>query len=211
MMFLNFFVWGAWFVTMGTYLKSIPGVTDVQVGLAYGTQSLGAIIAPFIIGLIADRYFSAQKILGVLHLVGAALMYYISTLDNFSAFYPALLVYMILYMPTLALVNAVSFKQMTNPEKEFSNVRVWGTIGWIVAGLIIGWLSWEKTHSLTLTFQMSSIVSLVLGIFSFTLPNTPPAKAGTKASFGEIIGLVWKVCSRSLRSRRVHRNQKQPT
>ena len=189
MMFLNFFVWGAWFVTMGTYLKSIPGVTDVQVGLAYGTQSLGAIIAPFIIGLIADRFFAAQKILGVLHLVGAALMYYISTLDNFAAFYPALLIYMILYMPTLALVNAVSFKQMSNPEKEFSNVRVWGTIGWIVAGLIIGWLSWEKTHSLALTFQMSAIVSVILGIFCFTLPNTPPAKAGTKTSFREIIGL----------------------
>jgi nucleoside transporter len=189
MMFLNFFVWGAWFVTMGTYLKSIPGVTDVQVGLAYGTQSLGAIIAPFIIGLIADRFFAAQKILGVLHLVGAALMYYISTLDNFAAFYPALLIYMILYMPTLALVNAVSFKQMSNPEKQFSNVRVWGTIGWIVAGLIIGWLSWEKTHSLALTFQMSGIVSVILGIFCFTLPNTPPAKAGTKTSFREIIGL----------------------
>lgn len=188
-MFLNFFVWGAWFVTMGTYLKSIPGVTDVQVGLAYGTQSLGAIIAPFIIGLIADRYFAAQKILGVLHLLGAGLMYYISTLDNFSAFYPALLVYMILYMPTLALVNAVSFKQMHSPEKQFSNVRVWGTIGWIVAGLIIAWLAWEQKKNLTSTFQLSAIVSVVLGIFSFTLPDTPPAKAGSKTSFREIIGL----------------------
>lgn len=188
-MFLNFFVWGAWFVTMGTYLKSIPGVTDVQVGLAYGTQSLGAIIAPFIIGLIADRYFAAQKILGVLHLLGAGLMYYISTLDNFSAFYPALLVYMILYMPTLALVNAVSFKQMHSPEKQFSNVRVWGTIGWIVAGLIIAWLAWEQKKTLTSTFQLSAIVSVVLGIFSFTLPDTPPAKAGSKTSFREIIGL----------------------
>ncbi len=189
MMFLNFFVWGAWFVTMGTFLKSIPGVTDVQVGLAYGTQSLGAIIAPFIIGLIADKYFAAQKILGVLHLAGAGLMYYISTVNNFSAFYPALLIYMILYMPTLALVNAVSFKQMHSPEKQFSNVRVWGTIGWIAAGLIIAWLSWEQKHSLSLTFQLSAIVSVVLGIFSFTLPDTPPVKTGTKTSFRDIIGL----------------------
>ena len=189
MMFLNFFVWGAWFVTMGTFLKSIPGVTDIQVGLAYGTQSLGAIIAPFIIGLIADKYFAAQKILGVLHLAGAGLMYYISTVNNFSAFYPALLIYMILYMPTLALVNAVSFKQMHSPEKQFSNVRVWGTIGWIAAGLIIAWLSWEQKHSLSLTFQLSAIVSVVLGIFSFTLPDTPPVKAGTKTSFRDIIGL----------------------
>ena len=189
MMFLNFFVWGAWFVTMGTYLKSIPGVTDVQVGVAYGTQSLGAIIAPFIIGLIADRFFSAQKILGVLHIAGACFMYYISTVNNFSSFYPALLIYMILYMPTLALVNAVSFKQVTNPEKEFANIRVFGTIGWIVAGLIIGWMAWEQSSSLVNTFRLTAIVSVIMGIFSFTLPNTPPPKAGTKTSLGEIIGL----------------------
>ena len=189
MMFLNFFVWGSWYVTMGTYLKSIPGVSDVQVGIAYGTQSLGAIIAPFIIGLIADRFFAAQKILGILHLLGAALMYYISTAGNFSAFYPALLIYMILYMPTLALVNAVSFKQMVSPEKEFSFIRVWGTIGWIVAGLIIAWLSWEQKQSLALTFKLGAIVSVVLGLFSFTLPNTPPMRAGSKTNLGEIIGL----------------------
>ncbi|MBA2563126.1 MAG: MFS transporter, partial [Chitinophagaceae bacterium] len=188
MMFLNFFVWGAWYVTMGTYLKSIPGVTDVQVGIAYGTQSLGAIIAPFFIGLIADRFFAAQKILGVLHIAGAGLMYYISTVDNFSAFYPALLFYMILFMPTLALVNAVSFKQINNPEKEFSNIRVWGTIGWIVAGLMIGWLAWERENTLINTFLLTAIVSLVLGLFSFTLPNTPPARTG-KTTFRDIIGL----------------------
>lgn len=189
MMFLNFFVWGGWYVTMGTYLKSIPGVTDVQVGIAYGTQSLGAIIAPFIIGLIADRYFAAQKILGVLHLVGAALLYYISIVNSFSSFYPAILVYMILFMPTLALVNAVSFKQIDNPEKHFANIRVWGTIGWIVAGLIIAWLSWEHENTLNNTFKLSAIVSLITGLFSFTLPNTPPPKSGTKTTFREIIGL----------------------
>ena len=189
MMFLNFFIWGAWFVTMGTYLKSIPGITDVQVGIAYGTQSLGAIIAPFVIGLIADKYFAAQKILGILHLVGAALLYYISRVDNFSAFYPALLVYMILFMPTLALVNAVSFKQLNNPEKEFSFIRVWGTVGWIVAGLIIAWLEWEKRIVLVNTFKMAAIVSLLLGLFSFTLPNTPPANAGGRTTLREILGL----------------------
>ncbi|MGN6402468.1 MAG: nucleoside permease [Flavisolibacter sp.] len=189
MMFLNFFVWGAWFVTMGTYLKTQLNASDVNIGIAYGTQALGAIVAPFIIGLIADKFFAAQKILGVLHLVGAALMYYISTLDNFSAFYPVLLVYMILFMPTLALVNSVSFKQMNSPEKEFANVRVWGTIGWIVAGLIIGWLAWEQKATLVNTFRLSAILSVVLGLFSFSLPNTPPPKAGTKTTFGEILGL----------------------
>lgn len=189
MMFLNFFIWGAWYVTMGTYLKSIKGVTDVQVGIAYGTQSLGAIIAPFFIGLIADKFFSAQKILGILHLAGGAALYYLSIVDNFSAFYPALLIYMILFMPTLALINAVSFKQINDPEKDFAKIRVWGTLGWIAAGLIIGWMAWEQTNSLTNTFRLAAIVSLIMGFFSFTLPDTPPSKTGTKVTFGEIIGL----------------------
>jgi len=189
MMFLNFFIWGAWYVTMGTYLKSIKGVTDVQVGVAYGTQSLGAIIAPFFIGLIADKFFSAQKILGILHLAGGAALYYLSVVDNFSAFYPALLIYMILFMPTLALINAVSFKQINDPEKDFAKIRVWGTLGWIAAGLIIGWMAWEQTNSLTNTFRLAAIVSMIMGLFSFTLPDTPPSKTGTKVTFGEILGL----------------------
>lgn len=189
MMFMEFFIWGGWFVTMGTYLKSLPGTTDVQVGVAYMTQALGAIIAPFIIGLIADRFFPAQRILGVLHLGGAALLYYASTRPDFGSFYPIILIYMILYMPTLALVNAVSFKQMKSPEKEFSFIRVFGTIGWIVAGLIIGWLAWEKQGTLVNTFKLTAVVSAALGIFSFVLPNTQPPKAGTKASFAEIVGL----------------------
>ncbi len=189
MMFLNFFIWGIWFVTMGTYLGAVLKAEGVQIGAAYGTQALGAIIAPFVIGLIADRYFSAQKILGILHLAGAGLMYYLSTLTDFSSFYPVLLVYMIIYMPTLALVNAISFKQMNNPEKEFSFIRLWGTIGWIVAGLLIGWLALEKKGTLQHTFIIASGVSAALGLFSFSLPNTPPPKAGTKATFREIIGL----------------------
>jgi nucleoside transporter len=189
MMFLNFFVWGIWFVTMGTYLGTILKADGVQIGLAYGTQSLGAIIAPFIIGLIADRYFAAQKILGVLHIVGAGLMYYLSTITEFGGFYTLLLIYMILYMPTLALVNAISFKQMNSPEKEFSNIRVWGTIGWIAAGLLIAWLALEQNGSLQNTFLISAAVSAVLGIYCFSLPNTPPPKAGTQVTVGEILGL----------------------
>ena len=189
MMFLNFFIWGGWFVTMGTYLGGKLGASGTQIGVAYGTQSWGAIIAPFIIGLIADRFFAAQKILGVLHLVGAALMWYISTAPGFSQFFPALLVYMILYMPTLALVNSISFKQMNHPESEFPSIRVLGTVGWIVANLIIGWLAWEETGSLALTFKMTAIASAVLGVMSFTLPNTPPPKAGTKTRISDILGL----------------------
>ena len=189
MMFLNFAIWGIWFVTMGTYLGSQLNATGVEIGVAYGTQSLGAIIAPFIIGLIADRYFDAQKILGALHLMGAALLYWVSSQPDFSSFYPILLVYMIIYMPTLALVNAISFKQMQDPEKEFALIRVWGTVGWIAAGLVIGWLALEKNQSLEQTFIIGAAMSAALGIFSFFLPATPPPKAGQPASVKDIMGL----------------------
>jgi nucleoside transporter len=189
MMFLEFFIWGAWFVTMGTYLTKSLDASDVDNGLAYGTQSLGAIIAPFVIGLIADRFFAAQKILGVLHLVGGILLYVISTKTDFDGFYPYILGYMILYMPTLALVNSVSFRQLQNPETQFATLRVWGTIGWIVAGLLIGWLAWEQTNQLVNTFRLASAASLVLGSLSFFLPNTPPGSRGKKVSFGDIIGV----------------------
>ncbi|MFN7118213.1 MAG: nucleoside permease [Saprospiraceae bacterium] len=190
MMFLEFFVWGAWFVTMGTYLGTNLKASGVQIGLAYQTQSVGAILAPFIIGLIADRFFPAQRILGVLHLVGAGMMYLASTANDFAVFYPYLLIYMILYMPTLALVNSISFRQMQNPEKEFSSVRVLGTIGWIVAGLLIGYLNWEAENLLRNTFVMTAVASLALGIFSFTLPHTPPVHAkGEPVTIRDIIGL----------------------
>ncbi len=190
MMFLEFFIWGAWFVTMGTYLGNNLKASGVETGLAYQTQSIGAILAPFIIGLIADRFFPAQRILGVLHLVGAAMMYFASTATQFSGFYSFILLYMILYMPTLALVNSISFRQMQSPEKEFSSVRVLGTIGWIVAGLVIGYLNWEKAGNLQNTFLMASGVSAVLGVMSFTLPHTPPARAqGEKLTTSEILGL----------------------
>ncbi len=189
MMFLEFFIWGAWFVTMGTFLTQNLKASGAEIGLAYGTQSWGAIIAPFIIGLIADRFFNAERILGVLHLLGAALMWYLSSAPNFGQFFPILLVYMILYMPTLALVNSISFRQMVNPEKEFPSVRVLGTIGWIVAGLIIGWLAWEQAGSLALTFKMTAIASAVLGVMSFSLPKTPPPKAGQNVSISDILGL----------------------
>ena len=188
-MFLEFFIWGAWCVTMGTYLTVTLKATGTQNAGAYATQSLGAIIAPFVIGLIADKYFSAQRILGVLHLLGAASLYYAATIADFDKFYPNILFYMIIYMPTLALVNSVSFKQMQNPSKEFPLIRVFGTAGWIVAGIVIGLLGWEKSGTLVLTFKMASIASLILGLLSFTLPDTPPVKRGQKTTFGDIIGL----------------------
>jgi nucleoside transporter len=195
-MFLEFFIWGGWFVTLGTFLGNNLNATGAETGMAYSTQSWGAIIAPFIIGLIADKFFNAEKILGVLHLIGAFLMYQMSQTTDFNVFYPYVLGYMIAYMPTLALVNSVSFNQMTNSAKEFSYIRVWGTVGWIVAGLAISYLfHWDssegiKSGMLQNTFLMTAVASFVLGIFSFTLPKTPP-KVGKseKVTISDIIGL----------------------
>jgi nucleoside transporter len=196
MMFLEFFIWGAWFVTLGTFMGNNLNATGAETGMAYSTQSWGAIIAPFIIGLIADRFFNAEKILGVLHIIGAVLMYQMFQATDFTSFYPYVLGYMITYMPTLALVNSVAFKQMKDPAKEFSFIRVWGTIGWILAGLLISYyFHWDSKENaaagmLQNTFLMTAIVSAVLGVFSFFLPNTPPniSKDDT-VSIASILGL----------------------
>lgn len=196
MMFLEFFIWGGWFVTMGTFLGSNLDASGGETAMAYSTQSWGAIIAPFIIGLIADRYFNAEKILGVLHLVGAVLMYLMSQSTEFSVFYPYVLGYMIAYMPTLALVNSVSFHQMSDPAKQFPMVRVWGTVGWILAGLAISFLfKWDSIENigqgmLSNTFTMVAIASVVLGVFSFTLPKTPPSiSKDENVTIKDILGL----------------------
>ncbi len=195
MMFLEFFIWGGWFVTMGIYLPNTLKASGGEIALAYSTQSWGAIIAPFFIGLVADRFFNAEKILGALHLIGAFLMYQLSNATDFSVFYPYVFGYMLAYMPTLALVNSVSFNQMTDPAKEFSFVRVFGTIGWIVAGLAISFFGWDSEQGvqeglLKNTFLMVAIASGILGVFSFTLPKTPPRVGkDEKISISDIIGL----------------------
>lgn len=196
MMFLEFFIWGGWFVTLGTFLDFNLSASGAQIATAFSTQSWGAIIAPFIIGLIADRFFNAEKILGVLHIIGAILMYLMYTSTDFASFYPLVLGYMIAYMPTLALVNSVSFNQMKDPAKEFSFIRVFGTIGWIVAGLVISYVFfWDAPEAreegmLRYTFLMVGIASAFLGLFSFTLPKTPPTvDRSKKVSLVETLGL----------------------
>ncbi|WP_299127506.1 nucleoside permease [uncultured Winogradskyella sp.] len=196
MMFLEFFIWGGWFVTMGSFLGNNLSASGAETAMAYSTQSWGAIIAPFIIGLIADRFFNAEKILGILHIAGAILMYLMSQTTDFSVFYPYVLGYMIAYMPTLALVNSVAFNQMNDPAKQFPHVRVWGTIGWILAGLVISFVfKWDSIENiangmLSNTFLMVAIASAVLGVFSFTLPKTPPSiSKDDKVGLSDILGL----------------------
>jgi nucleoside transporter len=195
-MFLEFFIWGAWFVTLGTFLGNNLNASGSESAMAFSTQSYGAILAPFVIGLIADKYFNAERILGILHLVGAVLMYFMASATNFESFFPLVLGYMIAYMPTLALVNSVAFRQMDDPAKDFSFIRVFGTIGWIAAGLAISYIfHWDSVENaangmLRNTFTMTAIASLILGVFSFTLPKTPPVrKDGEKLTLKDILGL----------------------
>jgi len=196
MMFLQFFIWGGWFVTLGTFLSSQLGASGSQIGMAFSTQSWGAIIAPFVIGLIADRLFNAERILAVLHLLGAVLLYQLYRAADFAAFYPYVLAYMMIYMPTLALVNSVAFRQMSDPALEFSRIRVWGTVGWIVAGVVISFVfAWDSkaaiaSGGLRNTFLMAALASLVLGVYSFTLPRTAPLKTeNTRTGVKQLLGL----------------------
>jgi nucleoside transporter len=195
MMFLEFFIWGGWFVTLGTFLPQNLEATGGQTAMAFSTQSSGAIVAPYIIGLIADRFFNAERILGVLHLIGAILLYMMFQAEDFTSFYPFILGYMILYMPTLALVNSISFYQMTDPSKQFASIRVFGTIGWIISGLVISLVfAWDSSEGraegmLRYTFLMAAVASAILGLFSFTLPKTPPSSKGEKVTISDILGL----------------------
>ena len=190
------------------------GATGAQTASAYSTQSWGAIVSPFLVGLIADRYINAEKLLGAIHLVGAVLMYMLYRAPQFDDFYPYLLGYMILYMPTLALVNSIAFSAL-DPRRHFSKIRLWGTIGWIAAGLIISYaFAWDSRAALAggmlrNTFLMCSVASVLLGLFSFTLPRTPPIGAADgratlarqsdrKRSLCCATGISW--CSSSPRS-----------
>ena len=195
LMFLEFFVWGGWFVTLGSYLAQSLSASGVQLGAAYSTQSWGAIIAPFIVGLIADRYFNAERVLAVLHLAGGALLLVLARATTFTSFLPVLFIYMALYMPTLALANSISFRQLKDPAREFGVLRVWGTIGWIVAGVAISYVfAWDSPASvaqgaLRNTFTMCGCASLLLGVYSFTLPKTPPTpEAQARKGLRDLLG-----------------------
>ncbi len=185
LMFLQYFIWGAWYVTIGTYMLNSLQFEGIQVGLVYGTFAISAMISPFFVGLIADKFFATEKVLGTLHLLGALLLYVASTSKSFSLFYPSMLIYTMSYTPTMALSNSLAFHQMKNPGQEFPGIRVFGTIGWIIAGLTIGFMVIEDSVN---QLYLAAIASLVLGLYSFTLPHVPPKKSSGE-TLKQIMGL----------------------
>jgi nucleoside transporter len=185
MMFLNYVVWGAWYVTLGTYLTATLHFSGTETGAVFGTTALASMITPFFVGMIADRFFATEKMLAVLHLVGAVLLYLVTTVTSFGAVYGIMLAYCLCYFPTIALTNSLALKQITDAGRQFPLIRVFGTIGWIVIGQVLGWLAIEKSAKM---FLLAAGASVVMAIYSLTLPHTPPAGAGEPITARALLG-----------------------
>jgi nucleoside transporter len=185
-MFLQYFIWGCWYASMGTYLANTLGFDGGQVGLAYGAFAIGAMISPFFVGLIADRYFASERLLAVFGLLGGLVLCALPQMTTFAAFYPTLILYCAIFVPTLALGNSLSMHHLADPARDFPRVKVFSAVGWFAAGMVLSALAAER---LALQFYLAGASSIAFGIFALMLPHTPPKKTGADVSVGEVLGL----------------------
>ncbi len=192
MMFLNYVVWGAWYVTIGTWLTATLKFSGTQTGAIFGTTALASMISPFFVGLIADRYFATERLLAALHLIGAVLLYCIAQATTFGAVYSLMLAYCLCFFPTIPLTNSLALQNVSNAGSQFPLIRVFGTIGWVVISLVIGHI---KVESSSTQFLISAGCSVGMSLFCLTLPHTPPKQA-TSTSWKSILGLDALVMAR---------------
>jgi nucleoside transporter len=187
MMFLQYIIWGAWYVTLNTYLTTTLGFTGTQAGAAFGTTALGSLVAPFFVGLVADRFFATERVMATLYAIGAVLMFLLTQVTTFPAVYALLLAFCLCYFPTIALTNAIAMRQVSDPGRDFPVIRVMGTLGWIFINLVVGFMKVEAT---TTPFLLAMGASIVMCIFSLVaLPHTPPPARGQQVTLRRILGL----------------------
>jgi len=185
MMFLLYCIWGSWYGQMSKYLSNQLEASGVQVGNAYAMFSIAMIASPFLVGMLADRYIAAQRLLGILSLMGAAILFWLINIEDPSTFIWVLLLYCLTFTPAISLTTSIAMRQMANPEIEFPPIRVFGTIAWIVIVNVVGWYGWGDKATI---FQLALLLSLILGVFSFFLPHTPPGKSKEPFSYSQLIG-----------------------
>ncbi len=186
MMFLNYVIWGSWYVTLGAYLTINLKFTGTQAGAVFGTTALACMISPFFVGLIADRFFASERVLAALHLLGAVLLFFVTKATSFGPVYALMFAYCLCYFPTIALTNSLTLQHLKDPGRDFPLIRVFGTLGWIAIGVTIGRLGVETS---TVPFMLAAGASVVMSIFSLTLPHTPPPSKGQTVTLRRILGL----------------------
>ena len=185
-MFLQYYIWGAWYMSLGTYLATNLKFGGEQIGAAYGAFAIGSMISPFFVGLIADRFFASERLLAVLGVLGGLAMFVLARVHTFTSFYPVLIVYCALYAPTLALGNSLSLHHLANAKVDFPRVKVFSAIGWIAGGVTLSLLKGEQS---TVQFYLAGSLSILFGLFSLLLPHTPPRKVGQNVRLAEVLGL----------------------
>ncbi len=186
MMFLNYVIWGAWYVTLGTYLTATLHFSGKETGAVFSTFALACMISPFFVGMIADRFFATERVLAVLHLLGAALLYLVTLATSFGAVYFLLLAYCICYVPSISLTNSLTLRQVSDASKEFPLIRVFATLGWIAIGQTVGLMGVEATAT---PFLLAAGASVMMALYSLTLPHTPPGAKGQPIDMRAVLGL----------------------